>query len=184
MPNTNMASSDDEDLKLAIALSLQGQQGTEVVDLDGKEDNKKKSMPPSSLGFLGIDRKKMEQERLSRRRKPSLSPPPARKRQKGLDVEDKEVLQQPTTNIPPSTSSDLNRQDLSGHCFSKPTVKRTWAFGHPRAGDDIKLEEVFQKHDLNLAVLSSFQWDIEWLLAKIDTKSRVCGISPLVQVAR
>lgn len=33
------------------------------------------------------------------------------------------------------------------------------------------MEEVLQKNDLTLAVLSSFQWDVEWLLRKINTKT-------------
>jgi hypothetical protein len=52
--------------------------------------------------------------------------------------------------------------------FPRGVVKKTWAFGQPRQGDDIKIEEVLQKHQLELAVLSSYQWDEEWLLSKID----------------
>jgi hypothetical protein len=46
-------------------------------------------------------------------------------------------------------------------------VKKTWAFGHPRQ-DDIKIEEVFDRSELVLAVLSSFQWDMDWLMPKLD----------------
>ncbi|KAJ4304454.1 hypothetical protein N0V88_002067 [Collariella sp. IMI 366227] len=57
-------------------------------------------------------------------------------------------------------------------------VKKTWAYGQPRRGDDIKLEEVFQKHQLQLAVLSSYQWDEEWLFSKIDiAKAKVILIA-------
>ncbi|KAL2124163.1 hypothetical protein VTJ04DRAFT_528 [Mycothermus thermophilus] len=52
--------------------------------------------------------------------------------------------------------------------FPRGLVKKTWAFGQPRRGDDIKIEEVLQKGQLQLAVLSSYQWDEEWLLSKID----------------
>ncbi|KAJ3946448.1 hypothetical protein N0V92_013390 [Colletotrichum tropicale] len=54
--------------------------------------------------------------------------------------------------------------------FAKGAFRRTWARGYPRTGDDIKIEEVLQKEQLQLAVLSSFQWDEEWLLSKIDCR--------------
>jgi hypothetical protein len=49
-------------------------------------------------------------------------------------------------------------------------VKKTHVAGKPRAGNDITIEEVFQRENLNVAVLSSFLWDIEWLFSKFDTK--------------
>lgn len=57
----------------------------------------------------------------------------------------------------------------SGIQYPRGTVKQTWAYGFPRV-DDIKIEEVLQKADLDLAVLSSFQWDEEWILSKLDMK--------------
>jgi len=53
--------------------------------------------------------------------------------------------------------------------YPNGTVKKTWAYGFPRS-NDIKLEEVLQKNDLDLAVLSAFQWDDEWVLSKFDLK--------------
>jgi hypothetical protein len=50
--------------------------------------------------------------------------------------------------------------------FPNGTVKKTWASGYQR-NEDIKIEEVLQKSSLQLAVLSSFQWDMDWLLDKI-----------------
>ena len=131
--------------------------------------------PTRSLSFLGMDRKKMEQERLARKRKPSVSPPPPRK------------IAKPSPN--PSIETDesqLGSSKSSGPLiFPRGTVKKTWAFGYPRTGDDIKLEEVLQKQDLNLAVLSSFQWDIEWLLAKLNTRSMsVWDLQPGERVSR
>ncbi|CAI4211433.1 unnamed protein product [Parascedosporium putredinis] len=52
--------------------------------------------------------------------------------------------------------------------FPTGTVKRTWTHGQERRGDDIKIEEVFQRSELKLAVLASFQWDDDWLLSKIN----------------
>lgn len=48
-------------------------------------------------------------------------------------------------------------------------VKKTWAFGYDRAGDDVKLEEVLEARTLRTAVLSAFQWDTEWVLSKLKT---------------
>jgi hypothetical protein len=47
----------------------------------------------------------------------------------------------------------------SGIQYPNGVVKKTWAFGYDRQGDDIKIEEVLQKSDLELAVLSAFQLD-------------------------
>jgi len=179
-----MASSDDEDLKLAIALSLKTQNQPEIIDLNSDEDDsllrpikpaEKTPASGSNPGFLGLDRKKMEQERLARTRKPSLSPPPARKRQKVSGAEDVEPPQHHAPNIstrsPSKITSSIRRGGILEARFLNPVVKKTWAFGHPRDGSDIKLEEILQKGDLKSAVLSGFQWDIDWLFAKIDTKS-------------
>ncbi|KAI9721142.1 MAG: hypothetical protein M1828_005248 [Chrysothrix sp. TS-e1954] len=46
-------------------------------------------------------------------------------------------------------------------------VKKTWAFGHDRH-NDIKIEEVLQKNDLQIAVLSSWQLDFEWVASKLN----------------
>ncbi|KAJ2893980.1 hypothetical protein MKZ38_008042 [Zalerion maritima] len=75
----------------------------------------------------------------------------------------------------PATGSDgmkpkpevQNLQHQKGLAYPKGVVKRTWVKGRPRTGDDIMIEEVLQKDDLQLAVLSSFQWDELYLLSKI-----------------
>ncbi|SMR47142.1 unnamed protein product [Zymoseptoria tritici ST99CH_3D1] len=46
-------------------------------------------------------------------------------------------------------------------------VKKTWAFGHARTGNDIKLEEVLEAQSLKIAVLSAYQWDVEWVMSKL-----------------
>ena len=127
----------------------------------GKLTGSEGSTPTSSLSFLGIDRKKMEQERLARKRKVSISPPPSRKIPRTS----------PGASIQASDRHLDSSKNPGRSMFPRGTVKKTWAFGCPRTSDDIKLEEVLQRQDLNLAVLSSFQWDVEWLLAKINTRS-------------
>lgn len=191
-----MASSDDdEDLKRAIALSLQdsstggaGQTAREAISLDSDSETERKLIKtasrveatkelPSSragLGLLGLDRKQMEQERLGRKRKaPSISPPSPRKTAaSGLPTETTSAVDMTTAAMPASAATrGSSSSNGKGPVFLAGTTKKTWAFGHERKGDDIKVEEVLQKDDLNLAVLSSFQWDIDWLLAKINTRS-------------
>ncbi|KAK4692668.1 tyrosyl-DNA phosphodiesterase 1, partial [Lecanoromycetidae sp. Uapishka_2] len=220
-----MASSDDEDLKRAIALSLQdskvqdkilkpGESAGEAIYLssdgeattDDDETTDDESMsqtearnlqketrnanpdktngtstaPNTSRGtsFLGMDRKKMEEERLARKRKVSVSPPPPRKVAKTSTSSPitslppaEETSTKPAPRDSPHVQAAAQGQIFSGSRFLEGTVMKTWAFGHPRIGDDIKLEEVLQKNDLSLAVLSSFQWDMDWLLAKLDMRS-------------
>ena len=180
-----MSDTDDEDLRRAIAISLadpnQGYPTTSRVirvDCDDEDasataqveqearadagrspgshkgshtrvDRHEGTGSVKKLGILGLDRKQMEAARLARKRHSSISPPPTRKITK------------------------LSHPKLDSPQFLQGAVKKTWAFGHSRAGDDIKLEEVLQRDDLQLAVLSSFQWDIPWLLAKIDLSTKL-----------
>ncbi|PLB41146.1 uncharacterized protein BDW47DRAFT_75683 [Aspergillus candidus] len=140
-------------------------------------------------GILGLDRKQMEQERLARFAK--------RKAERSASTDERDV-KHPRIDSPPKpqkiSSKDVpvydtagkpdgSSQDISGKTQQNPqpslspsvqfpmgTVKKTWAFSCRRMGDDIKIEEVFQKSDLELAVLSSFMWDMEWLFSKLDTR--------------
>lgn len=173
------SSDEDEELKRAIALSLQEQESqvklvanNEVIDLDSDDETKNDaisalapSVPvPASHSFQGLDRKAMEQERLARKRKASISPPPPLKFAK----------QSIASIIPPSSSSShIHSFQPSASLevsFLDGVVKKTWAFGYERK-DDIKIEEVLKRDHLSLAVLSSFQWDVEWLLSKLNTRT-------------
>jgi hypothetical protein len=125
---------------------------------------------PTNNGTLdGLDRKAMEQERLARiaarKRKASLSPPPF---QRAVACQDKK----PKISVPSSPGSKRTMTTTSHEPvlleFPQGVVKRTWAKGYPR-NDDIKIEEVLRKSELNTAVLSSFMWDPEWIFRKIDT---------------
>ncbi|KAI9660302.1 MAG: hypothetical protein M1829_006504 [Trizodia sp. TS-e1964] len=81
-----------------------------------------------------------------------------------------EAIPQIISNGLSSIPSTLGK---SSQEFPDGVVKKTWAFGHKRK-DDIKIEEVLQKDDLTLAILSAFQWDTEWVFSKIDlTKTKV-----------
>lgn len=167
----------DEQLRLAIALSLQDQSGNgltaavaDAIDLT-TENNSKHANP----AFLGLDRKAMEKERLARKRKAGapISPPLPAKTQKTSDAH------LATRHLAPLNTADQtadsrviakvpDRRQLSGLRFPTGSVRKTWAYGFPR-DEDIKLEEVLEPKDLTLAVLSSFQWDVEWLIGKLDT---------------
>ncbi|KAI1638816.1 tyrosyl-DNA phosphodiesterase-domain-containing protein [Biscogniauxia mediterranea] len=114
----------------------------------------------NGLATLGLDRKKMEEERLARiakRKAPSSE-------QKSQDRRQRVKLDEG-----PNVASAANTKPSRGLPFPKGVVKKTWARGYPRQ-DDIKIEEVFQKDDLQLAVLSSYQWDEGWMLSKLDIK--------------
>lgn len=55
----------------------------------------------------------------------------------------------------------------NGLAYPNGVVKKTWAFGHERTGNEIKLEEVLEPLTLRTAVLSAFQWDTDWVLSKL-----------------
>ncbi|KAI2471708.1 phospholipase D/nuclease [Annulohypoxylon bovei var. microspora] len=114
------------------------------------------STASSSFGIPGLDRKKMEEERLARstkRKAPDSQPDEQGRRQRPkVDIETPVSL--PTKGTPRLP-------------YPKGAVKKTWVAGCPRR-DDIKIEEVLQKEELELAVISSFQWDDQWMLSKIN----------------
>ena len=207
MEHSNESDEDDEQLRRAIALSLQHQsaapdtsssKGThtkpettnEVIDLTTSEDlsliatQKAKStatdtvLPSNGLGMLGLDRKAMEAERLSRKRKPSASPPLRSPSEKIIKTSFHQNPQVPTPNViqekekmkSSSNVKSFHGSKQKGPKYAQGIVLKTWCYGFPR-DDDIKIEEVLERNDLTLAVLSSFQWDVEWILGKINTAS-------------
>lgn len=145
---------------------------------------------PPFLGILGIDRKAQEAERLARlkrKREPerATAPPAPRKgliHGSGRDRRLSPGTQAASTSTLPSTTGTLDELgDKSTSTAARPApvaalqyprgvVKKTWAFGQPRRGNDIKLAEVFRKGSLQAAVLSSFQWSFDWLFPQLDTK--------------
>jgi hypothetical protein len=107
-------------------------------------------------GIAGIDRKVMEQERLARlgkrKRDPSQSLP---SKQMANDARVKPDVQTP------SIVSTLQ--------YPRGAIKRTAATKFPRT-DDITIDEVLQAESLNIAVISSFMWDSEWLVKKLSPR--------------
>ncbi|KAH8202228.1 hypothetical protein TruAng_003605 [Truncatella angustata] len=147
------------------------------------------SGPPAGrpLGLKGVDRKKMEEDRLARlaskRKIPGFDQETQGKENKLRTGSAPQLWgpgRAPDTKteikvVGPSLSSSIGSQCLR---FPKGVVKKTFARGVPRTDDDIKIEEIFQKDELQMAVLSSFQWDEEWMLSKIDVrKTNICLIA-------
>lgn len=157
-------SDEDEDLRRAIQLSLQDQDTANEDDSASRatqDEAATKSNNPVAFGSLNLDRKQMEEERLKRLGK--------RRRSSGGNDASIElpVNKRPTLVEAPTESKPQVR-------FPEGVVKRTFARGYPRTSDDIKIEELLQKDELQLALLSSFQWDEEWLLSKLNVeKTRV-----------
>ncbi|KAL4927449.1 uncharacterized protein BDV17DRAFT_282549 [Aspergillus undulatus] len=186
------AEEDDEDIKRAIALSLQD---SGVISGSSKEVSTsvpstesiasaqaKDQRQPGTTGggFQALDRQKMEEERLARLAKRKAEEAPAIE-QRGLKQLRTEIQQDSSSvraapapsSVTPSIPSSVPSSVPSVQ-FPEGTVKKTFAFGHRRSGDDIKIEEVLQSKDLELGVISSFMWDMDWLFEKVDlTKNRL-----------
>lgn len=120
-----------------------------------------------------MDRKAMEEARLARLAK--KRPPPTE------DSKD-EITQAPQAKQPrlnPSSPTHLPKPRPQFHpkppsqttspplAYPHGALKKTWCFSHPRK-DDIKIEEILQRPDLQTALLSSWQLDLDWLLPKLD----------------
>lgn len=210
----NGCDDEDEALRRAIAMSL-GESATTTApstddDLQGsankvdkglgqdhnqdKADTHSSSAGGLAMGMLGIDRKKMEEERLARLKKRKAGPanlnshthdgheldlPPAQRPRLMNGVRS---LPGHSTGTPgmsqpslPSAISSLNSNSNAskgvseaGLAYAKGTVRRTRALGYARRDDDITIDEVLQRDSLELAVLSSFQWDEDWLMSKLN----------------
>ncbi|OIW33323.1 hypothetical protein CONLIGDRAFT_169827 [Coniochaeta ligniaria NRRL 30616] len=179
--------------------------------------------PVSSLSALGLDRAKMEEERLARIRKRKaaaeghsgetdskrirtndenrpLATAGTQNLQKSVQQQSRQVGVQfgsqaeknakvlpsrlasssaqmaanPIAVRTPTNSSQQPNTTLkkehSSLPFPKGVVKKTWVKGQPRLGDDIRLEEVLQKDELELALISSYQWDQDWMFEKFDLR--------------
>lgn len=99
--------------------------------------------------------------------------PPSRRR---LDEDNLERERGKQVNPPAQIAQTLT---LPTHLFGASTlpvllpyargvVKKTWVRGQPRLDDDVTIDEIWQKKHLELAVLSSFQWDEDWLAVHLD----------------
>jgi hypothetical protein len=203
-----MASSDDEDLKLALALSMQHDSSVvrkhptainETVDLtsdtedededmrraiamslQGSEESEKLEQPvvgsslcvgptliraagtsDKPMGISGLDRKTMEQERLARMGK--------RKREQSPERPSKQIVKPSAPEVTQTLVVKSQVLEATHPQYPRGTIKRTAATRFPRT-DDITLDEVLEADSLNIAVISSFMWDSEWLSEKLNPR--------------
>ena len=164
---------EEEQLKLALAMSLEDSHSATHAATD--------TMPSGSLSSMGLDRKAMEQERIARlQAKEHISPLPMSNKRTidRVEVLDATSLTSRNDGInagaAPSkrAKTDSAGQGKNGR-FRRGAVLKTWCYGFDRTDQDIKIEEVLEKNTLQLAVLSSFQWDMEWLLSKMSPTTRM-----------
>ena len=127
--------------------------------------------PDVAHGILGIDRKRQEEERLARLAKKRTASPPAVARQIKVTKSEKagnfSPRQVPSSAIGPRSNDLPSVPPSRSLAYPTGVVLKTWAFRCSRS-QDVKIEEVLQKSDLELAVLSSFQWDMDWLFPKFN----------------
>ncbi|GIZ46353.1 hypothetical protein CKM354_000948100 [Cercospora kikuchii] len=74
--------------------------------------------------------------------------------------------------LPTSAHRSSNSTSSNGAgslLYPRGVIKKTWAFGHERNSNDIKIEEVLEPLSVRTAVLSAFQWDVQWVLSKLKT---------------
>ena len=161
-----LSDSEDEDLKTAIALSLQSL---------STESSPVPKITPLTYGIASLGRKQQEQERLARlkrKRNEPISPPVLNRAPliSPTTASSKRVIASVTAPIPTAKDSARTSQSTTPVALPYETgaVKKTWAFGY-RRDHDVKLEEILQKSTLQAAVLSSFQWDMDWLFSKMET---------------
>lgn len=172
---------DEVALRRAIAMSLceMPPDGDDAGPSEEAETAPSSRQDPAANAMvaLGLDRKKMEEERLARLRKRKSEPDaygPASRRPRLMtspDGQSSGVVRARPQQQAPNLNSNPHADPKASAALSYPkgVVLRTWARGIPRDGD-IKIEEVIQRNDLELALLSSFQWDEEWLMSKLDMR--------------
>lgn len=178
---TSDSDDEDEDMRQAIALSLQGLHkssspkhlakssptlATSSQAAKGASSHRLNAqITPSAaessgpLRVSGIDRKAMEQERLARLSKRKRDPSPDRPSKRIADVINTQGSE--VASIQPKLSTMQSVQ------YPEGAIKRTFATKFPRT-DDITIDEVLQADSVNIAVISSFMWDSEWLNRKLN----------------
>ncbi|KLJ09920.1 hypothetical protein EMPG_09924 [Blastomyces silverae] len=195
----------DVELEEAIKLSLRrrdssgstgakGEAPSALAEGGGEKTSPDDAAPGSTsssslMGILGMDRKKMEEERLARlgrkRKASSTSEFPASKHVATRSKNEHAAVGTAMSgyHLPGNAEQSRDKETTKAGVLSQPlplastplqfpkgVVKKTWAFGYDRTGDDIKFEEVVQKSDLELAVLSSYMWNVDWMFSKFDIK--------------
>ncbi|KAK4085664.1 uncharacterized protein Triagg1_654 [Trichoderma aggressivum f. europaeum] len=174
----------DDETRAGSSRSIQQQTQTQTQSSQTQTTQSSQSRHQSQFGSFLLDRKAMEQERLNRLAKRQRSPtddgdddvvevPPPKKQARTVPEPTSKTTTSKTTataTASASMRSITSSSSSSNLPYPNGIVKRTWSRGCPRTGDTITIEEVFQKDQLELAVLSSFQWDEEWMISKLDIR--------------
>lgn len=164
--------------------------GSSLLGLNRKQMEEERRLRAIQRG--NIEKGNLGEANQQRKRKPSQSPPlqdahRVKAQLSGIAPLRKETLSStfsaplPSGRAKPKPREILSFHDQqalssSGIQYPQGVMKKTWAYGFPREGDDIKIEEVFQKSDLELAVLSSFQIDSTWIESKLNPRTRVIWV--------
>ena len=168
----------DEDLKLAIAMSLSQQDNSN----NRTSPNPAESQPAKPGGFIGLDRKQMEAERLARQaqlkrkrgdegKSASISPPPLSRRTRTTSPPSSSSPRKKTIAETKHTSVTSGPAPLKANLrYPDGIIKRTWISSHPRTDRDITFSELIDAPNLKSVVLSSFIWDFDWLFQQVRTK--------------
>lgn len=183
-------SSDDEDLKLAMAMSLQedapdaasvatalASQSIDLTsDTDDEEDEDLKRAIALSMQESGNN------DVAQSPGKSLATPAPVRTALGSMGMDRKAMEQErlarlgkrkrgPSPDRPSKQISKATRATESSSGpnlqYPKGAIKRTFASGYPRT-DDITIDEVLEASSVHIAVISSFMWDAEWLHKKLD----------------
>ena len=165
---------DDERLRQAIALSLAEPRraGTAhsppadaAVTRTGQQGDGTTAVPtPSTLtggaqmGLGGIDRRAMEQERLIRLGKRKRDPAPEQPLKRATNTR---------SAAEPQHNSQTTATQAASLQYPQGVIKRTFAEKHSRT-NDITIEELLEAPGVHTAVISSFQWEAEWLHEKLN----------------
>ena len=196
---------DDEDLKLAIAMSLQQQEQdkstsksrndhsspvTEKVP-QAPESKNENLEQPSTSGFVGLDRKAMEAERLARLkrkrepedasapatlREPRISPPPLRRNVEPSTTAKSEkhtvtVSAKPPMAAAKESSATQAPSSSTTRTYPKGKVLKTYCPGYP-TDDTISFADLIAPaSQLQSCLLSSFIWEYDWLFPHFSTKT-------------
>ncbi|RMZ70444.1 hypothetical protein GMOD_00000535 [Pyrenophora seminiperda CCB06] len=144
----------NEDLRRAITFSLKEDNKNNVTQPAATSDSYAPVTTVSAApGLMGMmDRKAMELERLARLGK--------RKRDESPESRpSKQVARSPPAAAPSNEGPLLQ--------YPKGAIKRTFAAKYPRT-NDITIDEVLEAPHLNIAVISSFIFDSNWVYEKLD----------------
>lgn len=186
-------SDEDEDLKLAIALSMQQipsdvaapqPHKQEIVDLvsdtDEEDEDIRRAIAISleNAGHSPIPENSIQPTQssgsstfhgLDRKamEEERLARLGKRKRESSPERASKQSMKSTMTKSEPQSIMTSNPPKHYMLQYPRGTIKRTFATKFPRT-DDITIDEVLQADSVHIAVLSSFMWDQEWIHKKLN----------------